>query len=144
MTCCTCLSSSSSPAHLSLPYIEHSKMTKWAGRLSKQQTRWLYSLFCFQQCVIWIFGEMSRKGKKKCSYIWSQMCVEENVPHNRGLYGTLVLARSQRCPPRAAVLLKTVFFFSFSPRVEVYLPFGLLTKAAVSSAHILSRSAGEF
>lgn len=87
---------------------------------------------------------MSRKGKKKCSYIWSQMCVEENVPHNRGLYGTLVLARSQRCPPRAAVLLKTVFFFSFSPRVEVYLPFGLLTKAAVSSAHILSRSAGEF
>lgn len=69
------------PAHLSLPYIEHGKKTKWAGILSKQQRHVDFILFFFASnwwfsvCDLNIWGN-EQKGKK-CSYICSQMCVEK-------------------------------------------------------------------
>lgn len=92
-----------------------SNIVRWLNELEDcQNNRHVDFILFFASNSVWseYLGKWAER-EKKCSYIWSQMCVEENVPHNRGLYGTLVLARSQRCPPRAAVLLKTVFFFFF-------------------------------
>lgn len=121
-------------AHLSLPYIEHARKTNWAGTLSKQQRHVDFILFFasnWWSCVIWTFGEMSRKKEKVFLHLFTDVS-RENVPHDRGLCGTLALARSQCCPFRAAALLKTVFFSHLSQRVGAYLPLGLLPKAAES------------
>lgn len=94
-----------------------------------------YCFVCFQlaiRCVIWMLRSELEGKKVQFLHLVADVC-EENVPHNRGLYGTLVLARSQRCPYRAA---KNTGLFSSSQRVRAYLLFGLLSKAAASLAHI--------
>lgn len=125
------------PAHLSLPYIEHGKKTKWAGLLSKQQRHVDFILFFLlptgdSVCVIWTFGEMSRR-EKVFLHLFADVC-REKVPHDRGLYGTLVLARSQRCPSRVAALLKTVYCFLSHSELERTCPLGFWQR--LQQAHI--------
>lgn len=124
------------PAHLSLPYIEQD-LISW-NNLETTKMFWLslfYYFVCSRlviRCVIWMLGSELEGKKVLFLHLVADVC-EENVPHNRGLYWTLVLARSQPCPYRAA---KNTGFFSSSQRVGAYLLFGLLSKAAASLAHI--------
>lgn len=108
------------PPRPSVSSIHRTRYNKLEQCWNNKDILTLFNYFvCFQlaiRCVIWTLGS-ELEGKKVLSlHLVADVC-EENVPHNRGLYGTLVLARSQRCPYRAAKNTGFFFFFAASRSV---------------------------